>query len=110
MNNYVQVGSIIEKERLARQNQISKGIIADKCETIANDFEKAVKDDLNETISCGSLLPEVVEFSKSIRDNNLSKADVDIYLHKVQRELTADSNSVKLNQLKQVLIDYRSEL
>lgn len=110
MENYIHVGTIIEKERLARKERISKAITSDKCENIGNDIQKSVVDNLNDDIKKDNLLPEVLDFKKSIEEQNLSKADTDIYLHKVQRELSVNSNSLKLNQIKRVLINHRSSL
>lgn len=105
---YVQVGEIIESERLARQERIRKALGTDIAENVEETIEKAQMDNLNETIERGELLPEVAEFKKSIEDQRLSKADAEIYLHKIQREIAAcgNFNSKKLNQLKDVTIGY----
>lgn len=107
-NPYVQVGEIIERERLARQERIRKALGTDIAENAEETMEKAQMDNLNETIERGELLPEVAEFKKSIEDQRLSKADAEIYLHKIQREIAAcgNFNSKKLNQLKDVTIGY----
>nr|DAP07039.1 MAG TPA: hypothetical protein [Caudoviricetes sp.] len=102
--NYVKVGSIIEQKRLARQEQISKSVGQDSTESL---FEKS--ENVDSTYS-KDLLPEVAEFKKSIEDNNLSKADADIYLNKIQRELTANPESLKLNQIRNVLVEYKQGL
>ncbi len=105
---YVQVGEIIERERLARQERIRKALGTDIAENAEETMEKAQMDSLNETIERGELLPEVAEFKKSIEDQRLSKADAEIYLHKIQREIAAcgNFNSKKLNQLKDVTVSY----
>lgn len=102
--NYVKVGSIIEQKRLARQEQISKSVGQDSTESL---FEKSENVD---SAYSKDLLPEVAEFKKSIEDNNLSKADADIYLNKIQRELTANPESLKLNQIRNVLVEYKQGL
>lgn len=102
--NYVKVGSIIEQKRLARQEQISKSVGQDSTESL---FEKSENVD---SAYSRDLLPEVAEFKKSIEDNNLSKADADIYLNKIQRELTANPESLKLNQIRNVLVEYKQGL
>lgn len=107
MDNYVHVGSIIEQERLMRQNQISKSVSDDITENIAKNFEKSECDKLN---NASDLMSEVLEFKKSIEDSNLSKADTELYLHKIQRELTAKPNDKRLNQIRSVLINYKSRL
>lgn len=99
--NYVKVGSIIEQKRLARQEQISKSVGQDSTESLFENVDSAYSRDL---------LPEVAEFKKSIEDNNLSKADADIYLNKIQRELTANPESLKLNQIRNVLVEYKQGL
>ena len=104
MNDYVKVGSIIEQERLARQEQISKSVGQDSTESL---FEKSENVD---SLHSKDLLPEVSEFKKSIEDNNLSKADTDIYLNKIQRELTANPENLKLNQIRNVLVEYKQGL
>lgn len=104
MNDYVKVGSIIEQKRLARQEQISKSVGQDSTESL---FEKSESVD---SLHSKDLLPEVAEFKKSIEDNNLSKADTDIYLNKIQRELTANPESLKLNQIRNVLVEYEQGL
>ena len=107
-NEYVSVGAIIERERQARQERISKALGTDIAENVEETMEKAQIDNLNETIERGELLPEVAEFKKSIEDQCLSKADAEIYLHKIQREIAAcgNFNSKKLNQLKDVTVGY----
>lgn len=102
--NYVKVGSIIEQKRLARQEQISKSVGQDSTESL---FKKSENVD---SAYSKDLLPEVAEFKKSIEDNNLSKADTDIYLNKIQRELTANPESLKLNQIRNVLVEYKQGL
>lgn len=102
--NYVKVGSIIEQKRLARQEQISKSVGQDSTESL---FEKSENVD---SAYSKDLLPEVAEFKKSIEENNLSKADTDIYLSKIQRELTANPESLKLNQIRNVLVEYKQGL
>lgn len=104
MNDYVKVGSIIEQKRLARQEQISKAVGQDSTESL---FEKS---ESVGSLDHKDLLPEVAEFKKSIEDNNLSKADTDIYLNKIQRELTANPESLKLNQIRNVLVEYKQGL
>ena len=104
MNDYVKVGSIIEQKRLARQEQISKAVGQDNT---ASMFEKSENVG---SLNLKDLLPEVAEFKKSIKDNNLSKADTDIYLNKIQRELTANPKNLKLNQIRNVLVEYRQDL
>lgn len=102
--NYVKVGSIIEQKRLARQEQISKSVGQDNTESL---FEKSENVG---SLDPKDLLPEVAEFKKSIEDDNLSKADTDIYLNKIQRELTANPESLKLNQIRNVLVEYKQGL
>ena len=65
-NEFVSVGAIIEKERQARQERISKALGTDIAENAEETMEKAQMDNLNETIERGKLLPEVAEFKKSI--------------------------------------------
>lgn len=105
---YVQVGEIIERDRLARQERIRKALGTDVAEDKAETMEKAQLDNLNETIAQGGLLPEVAEFKKAIEEQNISKADAEIYLHKIQREIAACGGfgSKKLNQLKDVTVGY----
>lgn len=107
-NPYVQVGAIIERERLARQERIRKALGTDIAEDKAEMMEKAQLDNLHETIENGGLLPEVAEFKKAIEDQKITKADAEIYLHKIQREIAACGGfgSKKLNQLKDVTVGY----
>lgn len=107
-NEYVSVGAIIEKERQARQERISKALGTQIADNIDETLEKAQLDELNETIEKGELLPEVAEYKKDLESQKISKADAEIYLNKIQREIAAGGGftSKKLKQLKDVTVGY----
>lgn len=107
-NEYVSVGAIIEKERQARQERISKALGTSIADNVDETLEKAQLDNLNETIEKGELLPEVAEYKKDLESQKISKADAEIYLNKIQREIASGGGftSKKLKQLKDVTVGY----
>ena len=99
--NYVSVGNIIEQERLRRQAQISKSIINE----VYDHIEKAHNDDLNYNIEKSDNL---TRFETDIQD--LNKAETELLLHKIQRQLNADSESTLLKAMKSIAINHYNDI
>lgn len=99
--NYVSVGNIIEQERLRRQSQISKSIINE----VYDHIEKAHNDDLNYNIEKSDNL---TRFETDIQD--LNKAETELLLHKIQRQLNADSESTLLKAMKSIAINHYNDI
>lgn len=99
--NYVSVGNIIEQERLRRQAQISKSIINE----VYDHIEKAHNDDLNDHIEKSDNL---MRFETDIQD--LNKAETELLLHKIQRQLNADSESTLLKAMKSIAINHYNDI
>lgn len=99
--NYVSVGNIIEQERLRRQAQISKSIISE----VYDHIEKAHNDDLNYNIEKSDNL---MRFETDIQD--LNKAETELLLHKIQRQLNADSESTLLKAMKSIAINHYNDI
>lgn len=100
-NNYVSVGNIIEQERLRRQAQIAKGVSSD----VYDHIEKAHQDDLNSNIEKSDNL---TRFETDIQD--LNKAETELLLHKIQRQLNADSKSMLLKAMKSIAINHYNDI
>ena len=101
MKNYVHVGDIIEQERQRRQAQISKGID----DNVYDHIEKAHTDDLSQTFEKSENLER---FERDIQ--SLNKAETDLLLHKIQRQLNADSDSTLLKAMKSIAINHANDL
>ena len=101
MKNYVNVGNIIEQERQKRQAQISKGID----DNVYDHIEKAYSDDLSQSFEKSENLER---FERDIQ--GLNKAETDLLLHKIQRQLNADSGSTLLKAMKSIAINHANEL
>lgn len=99
--NYVHVGNIIEQERVRRQAQISKSIINE----VYDHIEKAHNDDLNHNIEKSDNL---TRFETDIQD--LNKAETELLLHKIQRQLNADSESTLLKAMKSIAINHYNDI
>lgn len=99
--NYVHVGNIIERERVRRQAQISKGIVSE----VYDHIEKAHNDDLNNHIEKSDNL---TKFETDIQD--LNKAETELLLHKIQRQLNADSESTLLKAMKSIAINHYNDI
>lgn len=99
--NYVHVGNIIEQERVRRQAQISKSIINE----VYDHIEKAHNDDLNYNIEKSDNL---MRFETDIQD--LNKAETELLLHKIQRQLNADSESTLLKAMKSIAINHYNDI
>ena len=99
--NYLSVGNIIEQERLRRQAQISKSIINE----VYDHIEKAHNDDLNYNIEKSDNL---TRFETDIQD--LNKAETELLLHKIQRQLNADSESTLLKAMKSIAINHYNDI
>lgn len=99
--NYVHVGNIIEQERVRRQAQISKSIINE----VYDHIEKAHNDDLNYNIEKSDNL---TRFETDIQD--LNKAETELLLHKIQRQLNADSESTLLKAMKSIAINHYNDI
>ena len=99
--NYVSVGNIIEQERLRRQAQISKSIVNE----VYDHIEKAHNDDLNYNIEKSDNL---TRFETDIQD--LNKAETELLLHKIQRQLNADSESTLLKAMKSIAINHYNDI
>lgn len=99
--NYVHVGNIIEQERVRRQAQISKGIVSE----VYDHIEKAHNDDLNDHIEKSENL---TRFETDIQD--LNKAETELLLHKIQRQLNADSESTLLKAMKSIAINHYNDI
>lgn len=99
--NYVHVGNIIEQERVRRQAQISKGIDSE----VYDHIEKAHNDDLNDHIEKSDNL---TRFETDIQD--LNKAETELLLHKIQRQLNADSESTLLKAMKSIAINHYNDI
>ena len=99
--NYVSVGNIIEQERLRRQSQISKSIINE----VYDHIEKAHNDDLNYNIEKSDNL---TRFETDIQD--LNKAETELLLNKIQRQLNADSESTLLKAMKSIAINHYNDI
>lgn len=116
-SRYLDIAGSIESARQARENQINKGVMNEGATIEPTIIEKAMSstgaigretDEVDEIDSC--YMPEVREFKKAIDSQNLTTADVDLQLRRVQRHLTASPNDPKLNQIKEVLLDRRDSL
>nr|DAJ27950.1 MAG TPA: hypothetical protein [Caudoviricetes sp.] len=116
-SRYLDIAGSIEAARQARENQINKGVMNEGATIEPTIIEKAMSstgaigreaDEVDEIDSC--YMPEVREFKKAIDSQNLTVADVDLQLKRVQRHLTASPNDPKLNQIKEVLLDRRDSL
>lgn len=101
MKNYVHVGDIIEQERQKRQAQISKSID----ENVYDHIEKAYSDDLSQSFEKSENLER---FERDIQ--SLNKAETDLLLHKIQRQMNADSESSILKAMKSIAVSHANEL
>ena len=101
MKNYVHVGDIIEQERQKRQAQISKSID----ENVYDHIEKAYSDDLSQSFKKSENLER---FERDIQ--GLNKAETDLLLHKIQRQLNADSGSTLLKAMKSIAVNHANDL
>lgn len=100
-NNYVSVGNIIEQERLRRQAQIAKGVSSD----VYDHIEKAYSNDLSQSFEKSENLER---FERDIQ--GLNKAETDLLLHKIQRQMNVDSDSTLLKAMKSIAIQHSNEL
>lgn len=100
-NNYVSVGNIIEQERLKRQAQIAKGISSD----VYDHIEKAYSDDLSQSFEKSE---NIERFERDIQ--SLNKAETDLLLHKIQRQMNVDSDSTLLKAMKSIAIQHANDL
>ena len=116
-SRYLDIAGSIEAARQARENQINKGVMNEGATIDPTIIEKAMSstgaigreaDEVDEIDY--HYMPEVREFKKAIDSQNLTTADVDLQLRRVQRHLTASPNDPKLNQIKEVLLDRRDSL
>lgn len=100
-NNYVSVGNIIEQERLKRQAQIAKGVSSD----VYDHIEKAYSNDLSQSFEKSENLER---FERDIQ--GLNKAETDLLLHKIQRQMNVDSDSNLLKAMKSIAIQHANDL
>lgn len=100
-NNYVSVGNIIEQERLRRQAQIAKGVSSD----VYDHIEKAYSNDLSQSFEKSENLER---FERDIQ--GLNKAETDLLLHKIQRQMNVDSDSNLLKAMKSIAIQHANDL
>ncbi len=101
MKNYVHVGDIIEQERQKRQAQISKGVD----DNVYDHIEKAYSDDLSQSFEKSENLER---FERDIK--GLNKAETDLLLHKIQRQINADSESTLLKAMKSIALSHANDL
>ena len=99
MKNYVHVGDIIEQERQKRQAQISKSID----ESVYDHIEKAYSDDLSQSFEKSENLER---FERDIQ--SLNKAETDLLLHKIQRQINADPESEILKSFRTIAMNHIS--
>lgn len=98
MNNYVSVGNIIEQERLKRQEQISKGISSD----VFDHIEKAHSDDFSQVEVTTD--DNLTRFANDI--SQLNKAETELLLNKLQRQINADSESQLLKSFRSIALSH----
>lgn len=100
-NNYVSVGDIIEQERLKRQAQIAKGVDSEVIDAI----EKAHDDDFSKSVDVDGNLSK---FANDIDD--LSKAETEFLLNKLQRQINADSESQILKSMRTIALQHMNDI
>ena len=100
-NNYVRVGDIIEQERLKRQAQIAKGVNSD----VYDHIEKAHKDDLSKGVE---MTDNLSRFADDV--DNLSKAETELLLSKLQRQIVADPESSLLKSFKSIAVEHLNDI
>ena len=98
MNNYVSVGNIIEQERLKRQEQISKGISSE----VFDHIEKAHSDDFSQVEVTTD--DNLTRFANDI--SQLNKAETELLLNKLQRQINADSESQLLKSFRSIALSH----
>ena len=98
MDNYVHVGNIIEQERLKRQEQISKGISSD----VYDHIEKARSNDFSQVEITTD--DNLTRFANDI--SQLNKAETELLLHKLQRQINADSTSQLLKSFRSIALSH----
>ena len=100
-NNYVNVGNIIEQERLKRQAQIAKGVSSD----VYDHIEKAYQDDLSKGVE---MTDNLSRFADDV--DNLNKAETEFLLSKLQRQIVADPESSLLKSFKSIAINHLNDI
>ena len=100
-NNYVNVGNIIEQERLKRQAQIAKGVSSD----VYDHIEKAHQDDLSKGVE---MTDNLSRFANDV--DNLNKAETEFLLSKLQRQIVVDPGSSLLKSFKSIAINHLNDL
>lgn len=100
-NNYVSVGNIIEQERLKRQAQIAKGVDSEVIDAI----KKAHDDDFSKSVDVDGNLSK---FANDIDD--LSKAETEFLLNKLQRQINADSESQILKSMRTIALQHMNDI
>lgn len=100
-NNYVNVGNIIEQERLKRQAQIAKGVSSD----VYDHIEKAHQDDLSKGVE---MTDNLSRFADDV--DNLNKAETEFLLSKLQRQIVVDPESSILKSFRSIAIDHLNDI
>ena len=101
---YVHVGDIIEQERQKRQAQIAKGIEADPI----NHIEKAYQLDLGEVKSVVGNESDLKRFADDIAQFN--KAETELALHKIQRQMNVDAESELLKAMRTIAANHLNDI
>ena len=115
MNNKIFQDSLhtaekIEAARRAREQQINKGVSYGSVPAIGSDIEKAIQ---SQTLDANggdtdALTPEVEDFKRRL--NNVTEAQVDLYLQGVQKQMIYNPNDSTLLKMRSILLDKKKEL